>query len=211
MPSVAAAGGNYLSVKGHFSIKMNVNKRAQNGHSMIGIFKNHWLEASGEYITVAADDDLTQALFSFINESNITSVVIAGPPLSLKIGEFLSGKVDILADFGRVDYDRNEARNLCNEAQAGISGVDALIADTGALVIVSHKRGDRLISSLPDFHLVVASDVQIFRTQEDYLKTAPTNKSFCFITGPSRTADIEKRLVLGAHGPKRVVVFGITP
>ncbi len=175
---------------------------------MTGLFRQRWLESAGEYVEAAPEGDVGRELLAFLQAEGIKSVVIGGSPLMPIVGERLAGEVEILADFGRAGYERETAKLLCSRAEAGISGVDALISETGALVVSSTGRAGFMISSLPPLHLVVAHEAPVFRSQEDFLAVAPTDLSFSFITGPSRTADIEKRLVLGAHGPKRVVVWG---
>jgi len=149
-------------------------------------------------------------LIQFTKENDIQSIVLAGSPLTQFARETLNGKVDILADFASKTYDRATAIQLCSQADAGITGIDAMIADTGTIIIASVRQGDRLCSSLPPIHLVIAIDTPIYTDMQSFLKTASKELSYTFITGPSRTADIEKELVLGAHGPKRVVIWGPT-
>ncbi len=187
---------------------MTEGKGGSRAPSLVELFRQHWFEAAGEYIPVASGADLGELLVQFIRGNGIASVVLAGPPLTSSVGEALAGGVEILADFGRETHDREVALEHCGDAGAGITGVDALIAATGTLVVTSRGRGDRLVSSLPPVHMVVASEAPVFSDLETFLKAAPRDLSFSFITGPSRTADIEKRLVLGAHGPKRVIVWG---
>ena len=176
--------------------------------SLVERFHERWLEAAGEYIPVAPGVDVGEEVLRFLKDNGIAAVVLAGPPLTSSIGEALAGKVEILADFGRETYDREAAVQRCSNAGAGITGVDTLIAATGTLVLTSRGQGDRLVSSLPPVHLVVATGAPVFNDMETFMQAAPAELSFCFVTGPSRTADIEKQLILGAHGPKRVVVWG---
>jgi len=176
--------------------------------SLTSLFRERWLEAAGEYIEVAADCDVGQELLKFLESNKIQSVVLGGSPLTPAVGEVLAGKVEILADFGRHEYDQETAKDLCGRAEAGISGIDALISETGTLVQAFRKSVDGMVSSLPPLHLVIAHEAPVFGSLEAFLSAAPSDIGFGFITGPSRTADIEKRLVLGAHGPKRVVVWG---
>jgi len=171
-------------------------------------FKKNWLDVSGEYISVSPEDDLYELLTEFLLKNNIKSVVLAGAPLSPDVNENLKDKVEILGCFGSGKISIDEAKDLCNRADAGISGADALISATGSLVIVSDSSKDKMVSSLPEIHIVIATDAPVFKDQQEFLQNAPSNAAFCFITGPSRTADIEKTLILGAHGPKRVVIFG---
>ena len=176
--------------------------------SLTSFFCERWLEAAGEYIEVAADCDVGRELLKFLNANKIETVVLGGSPLTPAIGEALAGKVEILADFGRHEYDLETAKDLCGRTEAGISGMDALISETGTLVQAFRKSVDGMVSSLPPLHLVIAHEAPVFGSLEAFLSAAPSDIGFGFITGPSRTADIEKRLVLGAHGPKRVVVWG---
>lgn len=179
-----------------------------NAPSLMSIFRDRLIEASGEY-KVTTTEQLGDSLIAFLNDNGIKSVVLGGSPLSSKVGELLKGKVDILADFSNDDIDRKEAIKLCSRADAGITGVDALIATTGTLAIASRNQGDRLCSSLPPIHLALATQTPIFSDLETYMKYMDADLTLAFITGPSRTADIEKQLVLGAHGPTRVVVWGL--
>ena len=93
----------------------------------------------------------------------------------------------------------------------GITRPLLLAARTGTVCISTMSSGGRQISVLPPVHVVLARPADMVPSLEDCAKAwqeSNDNWSFAtFITGPSRTADIEKILVLGAHGPKRLIVI----
>ena len=96
---------------------------------------------------------------------------------------------------------------------AGITACDALVAQTGSILVSSATCGGRVLSILPPVHVGVATLDQIVATLADALHAAKTRHAgrmpsmLSFITGPSRTGDIERILVLGAHGPKELLLF----
>jgi L-lactate dehydrogenase complex protein LldG len=95
--------------------------------------------------------------------------------------------------------------------EAGVSGAEYLIARTGSIFINSRIAGGRRLTVLPPVHIVLAKRSHLVSSLDDVLKKIKQNDSdwsfATFITGPSRTSDIEKKLVLGAHGPKRLVTL----
>lgn len=97
-----------------------------------------------------------------------------------------------------------------SEFDVGVTRVDFVVARTGSLFIQSATSGGRQLSVLPPVHVAVASRSQVVPSLGDVLQRFDSDdeSSFgTFISGPSRTADIEKILVLGAHGPRRLVVL----
>lgn len=109
---------------------------------------------------------------------------------------------------------RRELRKYFLEAGVGISGANIAIAETGTVVIVSNEGNARLATSLPHIHICILTPEKIVETIEEasiILKVLPRISTgqkittyVSFITGPSRTADIEKEIVLGAHGPEEL-------
>ena len=91
---------------------------------------------------------------------------------------------------------------------AGITGSFAAIAETGTLMLVSGPDMPTRNNFLPDTHVVVLRASEVVAAYEDgwdRLRAAGAMpRTVNFITGPSRTGDIEQRLVLGAHGPRRL-------
>jgi L-lactate dehydrogenase complex protein LldG len=106
-------------------------------------------------------------------------------------------------------YDVHELESC----DAGVSECDALIAQTGSVLVTSRSAGGRALSVLPPHHVVIARREQLVADlpaafdllKQKYSGNYPSMISF--ITGPSRTGDIERILVLGAHGPKRLTIF----
>ena len=98
---------------------------------------------------------------------------------------------------------------------AGITECDALVAQTGSVLVTNRSAGGRALSVLPPHHVVLAKREQLLRDlpaafqllKRKYGANYPSMISF--ITGPSRTGDIERILVLGAHGPKKLTIFVI--
>ena len=96
---------------------------------------------------------------------------------------------------------------------AGISECDALVAQTGSVLVTSRSAGGRALSVLPPHHVVLARREQLVADlpaaftliKKKYADNYPSMISF--ITGPSRTGDIERILVLGAHGPKKLTIL----
>lgn len=95
----------------------------------------------------------------------------------------------------------------------GISECDALVAQTGSVVVTSQSCGGRALSVLPPHHIVLARQDQLVPGLPEAFAMLRTRygaafpSMISFITGPSRTGDIERILVLGAHGPKKLTML----
>ena len=106
-------------------------------------------------------------------------------------------------------YDKAELE----KCDVGITECDALVAQTGSVVVTSRTTGGRALSVLPPHHVVIARRDQLIPDlpaayallQSRYANSFPSMISF--VTGPSRTGDIERILVLGAHGPKKLTIY----
>ena len=99
-----------------------------------------------------------------------------------------------------------------DKAIVGITSCEALVARTGSVLLSSVKNG-RAISIFPQIHIVVAYTSQVTMEMKEAMQVVKnkygrnTPSMLSFTTGPSRTADIERTLVIGAHGPKELFVF----
>lgn len=97
------------------------------------------------------------------------------------------------------------SREACAAAQVGITSADFALAETGSLVLLSESGESRLISLLPPCHIAVIERAKILTDLDELFTIVPDpgarSSSMVLITGPSRTADIEMRLVRGVHGP----------
>jgi L-lactate dehydrogenase complex protein LldG len=95
----------------------------------------------------------------------------------------------------------------------GLTACVAAIAETGTLMLTSGRDTPTTLSFLPDTHIVVVHEDQVVATYEDgwdRVRAAARSglpRTVNFITGPSRTGDIEQHLVLGAHGPRRLHIL----
>jgi L-lactate utilization protein LutC len=111
----------------------------------------------------------------------------------------------------------NTSRQTFFAADLGISGVDALIAETGTVVVGARREEPRSLSLLVPVHIVVAECKQLLPDLFDLFETfvadsgnrvrRPLPSCLALITGPSKTGDIELRLVTGVHGPGEVHVI----
>ncbi len=99
------------------------------------------------------------------------------------------------------------------EAEVGFTLCEALIARNGSIMVSNANAAGRRLSIYPHCHVVIAYASQLVPDLKDAFKLIKskyennTPSMISTITGPSRTADIEKTLVLGAHGPKELYVF----
>jgi L-lactate dehydrogenase complex protein LldG len=94
----------------------------------------------------------------------------------------------------------------------GITTAQAAIAETGTLVLESDQERHRLVSLLPPMHIALVDAADVCATLGEALKLVRRNgsemsRAITFITGPSRTADIELTLTIGVHGPKELHVI----
>ena len=109
----------------------------------------------------------------------------------------------------REPYEVDSALELLDGAQMGITWAAFAIAQTGTLVEVTRDDAHRLVSALPRVHVGIVDARQLVPTMVDAagplrqaLASASTNVAVSFISGPSRTGDIEMILTLGVHGPE---------
>ncbi|WP_405303813.1 LUD domain-containing protein [Methanobrevibacter sp.] len=111
---------------------------------------------------------------------------------------------------------RQDVTNRLKNARVGISGANAIAAEEGSVVMV-HNEGNISIVSLKDLHIIVAGIDKIVPTLEDAISVVKLETIFAtgnyvtsymnIVSGPSKTADIEKKLLKNMYGAERVVVI----
>lgn len=105
-----------------------------------------------------------------------------------------------------------QARAARGDDMVGITGAFLGIAETGTLMLLSGSQTPATVSLLPETHIAVIENQRIVATMEDAwdrlrLEQRELPRAVNFISGPSRTADIEQTVTLGAHGPYRVLII----
>ena len=165
----------------------------------VDCFKNELETVSGKCIICKNEIELIDNLKKILTEKKIELLFSK----EKEIQKLLSNN-NIIYSNKETDF-----KNM----QAGISTCEFLIARTGSIIVSSTSESGRSMIIYPPIHIVLAKENQIVSYPEEafneiqlkYKNDLPS--MFTTITGPSRTADIEKTLVLGAHGPKELIVL----
>ncbi|HWD19795.1 MAG TPA: LUD domain-containing protein [Verrucomicrobiae bacterium] len=125
----------------------------------------------------------------------------------------LTGAVAARLPAAQLETDGGYAVEDLESCDAAMTECESLVAQTGSVLVSSAAAGGRALSVLPPHHLVLARRSQMVanlsaalqRVRNKYHNEWPSFLSF--ITGPSRTGDIERILVLGAHGPRKLTIL----
>ena len=171
----------------------------------IELFRRNIVQLKGEFILVGSRAELGSRLKELQRAEGWRSVGAHGGDLI----EEMTGGLGL--PICRTDqlYDVNELE----KCDAGITGCDALVAQTGSVLVTGRSAGGRALSVLPPHHVVLSLREQLVADLPDAFglvkqKYSGNYPSFIsLITGPSRTGDIERILVLGAHGPKKLTIY----
>ncbi|PZR29347.1 MAG: lactate utilization protein B/C [Citrobacter freundii] len=124
-------------------------------------------------------------------------------------------KVFCLEDklIGGIDLDDRQVKTDLAGCDVSITGCEYLVARTGSIVMSAAQQSGRTTSVYAPVHICIANSDQLVFDVKDALQQLKDRygtelpSQITFATGPSRTADIEKTLVVGVHGPKEVYVF----
>lgn len=174
---------------------------------LFSLFKNRAENVSAE---IYRAQDVCQAVGIIRSLLNQIAVDKPGATEALLIrGSILADiKPEELEQPGVKVYSDNFS-GLAPRVQVGISQLDLAIADTGTLCQDATDVNMRLVSTLPGVHIaLVPTDglvTNLAEALEKYQGMVPGY--LAFITGPSRTADIERVLTIGVHGPERLIVL----
>ena len=176
-------------------------------NTMLDRFEKELTDVSGEMIRCGSLDDARAKLSQLMDaESWSTLASVDKPAAHALLDAMPSEKIA----WSRPNW---EAPTLA-DVPAGLVVADTLLADTGSCVVACGTAQERLLCYLPPTCIVLAKADQLAEhlpaAWDDLAQRAAdesTRGEFVIITGPSRTADIEKILILGVHGPKRLVVL----
>lgn len=168
-------------------------------------------------------EDAIEYAVSLIKSLGVDSVVRSDQPvfealpldsalgnLGIKITQVSHGK----------DQSRESLREEMIGAGIGVTGADYAVAETGSVVVMPRKGLSRLVSLVPPVHLALVrpqdvvetlTDLFLLRRLEFHRNGGEMGSYLNFITGPSRTADIESTLVVGVHGPREVHLVLLEP
>jgi L-lactate dehydrogenase complex protein LldG len=150
--------------------------------------------------------DIHHALNVLIAEQNIGKATLWATPglQSLGLPEHLrAGGVELVSP--------NADKHTLAQCDLGITEADFILPETGTLVLRSSAERPRAVSLLPRVHLAIVDPAALRADMHQVFAEAKDSHYLLFITGPSRTADIELTVTLGVHGPKNLYVWVMAP
>jgi L-lactate dehydrogenase complex protein LldG len=162
-------------------------------------FAEQFTAVSGQFVFCEDDIQFIENLLLLAEERKWTKIYCWEPALKEVLDKY--------------EYPYYETDKDFDQAQVGFTLCEALIARNGSIMLSNANMAGRRLSIYPPVHIVLAYTSQLVPDLKDAFKLMKQKydtqlpSMITTITGPSRTADIEKTLVLGAHGPKEIFVF----
>ena len=162
-------------------------------------FKSQLEAINGKVFIFQSETEFFNALKTQLQQFQTESVFCSEPEIMKNLIQFEIGF--------------NKYAGAVKTMEVGITGCEFLVAQTGSVMVSSAQGGGRQMNIFPPLHIVIANKNQLVATleeaysliQQKYTDGLPSQ--IALVTGPSRTADIEKTLVLGAHGPRELWVL----
>jgi L-lactate dehydrogenase complex protein LldG len=171
--------------------------------TLVARFRSKLKEHGAEVITVQEADEVPAAIVRTLRASDVPLRVRSGSDPHLAALPWQT-EPDLVVQRGKAEPDD----------RAGLSRAIAGIAETGTLVLASGPHNPVTLGFVPDTHLVVVAAETIVAGYEDASALlaaergpAVLPRTLNFIAGPSRTGDIGGKIVMGAHGPRRLAVI----
>jgi len=166
----------------------------------VALFEQMATEASAELIELTELAQLPQTVARFAAQHGIRELVSASDPLLTEL------------DWSAAEGLKRVQRVAQAGDQASLTASFCGIAETGTLMLHSGATSPTTLNFLPDIHLVLLRQSAIVGCYEEAwaklrARSADMPRTVNMITGPSRSADIEQKLQMGAHGPKRLVIL----
>ena len=205
--SALVSGGEPITVFSRADDKEFSAYRPETSDSLVKMFSER-LESVGGNCVVARDEDqaarlLTQIISDLNQNGAAKRVAVSDAPLLSALTRGIAvEELDVSPAVAKLfDYD------------VGVTTTQTAIAETGTLILEAEKEQNRLISLLPPVHIAIMRSEDICLTIGDALARLrgdgkkKMSRAITFITGPSRTADIELTLTVGVHGPKELYVI----
>jgi len=189
--------------------------------NLVEKFRTEFEQVSGEFIHPASDEAAAQNLCELIQNAGVQTVAISAHEICRRVHleealKTVTPEVQILREVidSESSLERRRLKNSLSHVQLSITGAEFLIAESGTILVFSGDQASRQISLLPTIHVVLATPRQIYPNLAEVFQeiqkasgsTLPGSTQ-TLITGPSRTADIEKVLIRGVHGPTRIVTI----
>jgi L-lactate dehydrogenase complex protein LldG len=169
------------------------------------LFRANAADLKGDFRLVETRDEMARHLFEIAEVEGWKKIALHRGELT----DFACASLNLPS----IETDGGYNVREMEKSDVGITECDALVAQTGSVLVSSRSAGGRALSVLPPHHVVLARREQLVPDlttaiellHKKYAHDFPS--FFSFITGPSRTGDIERILVLGAHGPKKLTII----
>jgi L-lactate dehydrogenase complex protein LldG len=164
----------------------------------------HSLEAAGGHcIAARGDAEATEAVRQIVERLQAQRIAISDSPLVRRLLPPLNAGVELM---------NGAVKSELFKCDVGITGAQWAIAETGTLALESDLERHRLASLVPPVHVAIIEAEKIRQTLGEVLqaideKGRALSRTITFITGPSRTSDIELTLAIGVHGPAELHVI----
>jgi L-lactate dehydrogenase complex protein LldG len=184
------------------------NECERNRAQLIEQFETE-LQKVGARFHPATDEDSVIEYIELVGENRHAKTAIGWNEVPLYRADLERGLQKVGIKYLTEDSDGHFIHRAVS-ADVGISGVDYALADTGTLVLLARTGQARSISLLPPVHIAIVGAEQLLSCLDDLFPLVRLESDLAsaitFITGPSRTADIELTLVVGVHGPQELHV-----
>lgn len=172
-------------------------------------FKKEIEKVSGECYIVDSEEEIAAKMVSLLQEMHVNELALDGHPMSRRIGSMVGQLMQQLKLLDMMTQDYASRRTSLANSEIGLVTADYGISDAGTLVAIYDNDRSNMAHFLPSIVFTLLRIDHLYPNLFELLASVDKDraKNMVLITGPSRTADIEKILILGAHGPKRLVVF----
>lgn len=183
-----------------------------NNNEVLELFKKNLEALSGRVVVAPSAEAAREQVGEWLRELAVTSAVCWDNPELRQVLKIGFPGIELV--YWEKGFDPNSLIDKAEKAGAGITWVDYAIAYTGSMAVFSQPNQGRSVSLLPPNHIAVFRRKQLVPTMSSVIRDITGRKgtpempsAINFITGPSRTSDIEMDLSIGVHGPYKTWVI----